>query len=46
MKFEPDIHWIVNIQQTEITGPVYVTLHFINLLLYFSISKFKIVKTP
>lgn len=40
MKFEPDIHWIVNIQQTEITGPVYVTLHFIHLLLYFNISKF------
>lgn len=46
VKFEPDIHWIVNIQQTEITGPVYVTLHFIHLLLYFNISKFKWVKNP
>ena len=44
MKFEPDIPWIVDIQQTEITGPVYVTLHFIHLLLYFSISKRKWVK--
>jgi hypothetical protein len=46
MKFESDIHWIVNIQQTGITGPVYVKLHFVHLLLYFSVSKFKWVEPP